>query len=119
EVEDLVADGYPGAPLLLRVFAPENAERQVLDRKIAARRVRRLDPALQIGIVRLIQNGDRPHFSHLENRGQSPITRACRCASRCETAPRAFTSSSAARLSRSSHSQKSNPSRSTKRRAWV
>ncbi len=40
EVEDLVADGDAGARLLLRIFPPEDAERQVLDREVAARRVR-------------------------------------------------------------------------------
>jgi len=61
EIEDLVADGHAAARRFARSFALEDAERQVLDREVAPRRVRRLDPAFQPGIMRGIE-GHRRFF---------------------------------------------------------
>ncbi len=58
EIQDLVADRHAAARRLLVAFALEDAERQVLDRKIAAGLMRRLDPALERRVVRVVE----PHF---------------------------------------------------------
>src|SRR5437764_3238070 len=55
EVEDLVADRDAATRRLLLSFALEDAEGQVLDRKIAAGLVRRLDPAPERRVVRRIE----------------------------------------------------------------
>jgi len=55
EVEDLIADGDAAARRLRASLAPEDAEGQVLDREVAARGVRRLDPAGERRVVRLVK----------------------------------------------------------------
>src|SRR5262249_61899675 len=52
EIEDLVADRRPAARGFPGILSPENPEGKILDRKIACRIVRRLDPAPQLRVVR-------------------------------------------------------------------
>ena len=55
QVDNLVANGHTAATGFDRIAAPEHRERQVLDRKIAARLVRRSEPAAQRRIVGFVQ----------------------------------------------------------------
>src|SRR6185295_10859382 len=56
EIEDLLADGDAAARRLASIPpASENAEGQVLDRKLGLRRVGRLDPAFERRVVRLVE----------------------------------------------------------------
>src|SRR5262249_42835009 len=56
QIENLVADRHSAAWLLLRAPAPEDTERQVLDREVGGRTARRLDPALQARFVSCVEN---------------------------------------------------------------
>jgi len=57
QIENLIADGDANAWRLWRQRTPEHAERKVLDGKIGAGLIRRVNPASQLRVVRLVDDG--------------------------------------------------------------
>src|SRR5574337_755323 len=78
QVEHPVADRDADAPGLGAARTPQAPERQVLDREVGRRRIRRLDPAAQAGVVGLVDE------AHSAKRSPSP---AQHCAYAASSAP--------------------------------
>ena len=94
DIDDLIADRDAHAKGFALPFAPEYPEGQILQRKVAAGIVRRNDPALQRGIVRLVQvRHVAPLVSDLHRDDASVSGRGSslsfqrRCGSKCFSSP--------------------------------
>ena len=66
-----ISDGNAAAKFLGGIAAPKNGERQILNGKIAADQISRIDPAADLRIVSLIQAGGTGH-------GRAGSKRFCR-----------------------------------------